>query len=221
MIKSPLGQPRNALLGHTFSALVGVAVTKLFLYHSDFERLRWVAGAIACGLASAVMLLTNTVHPPGGASAMLAATTVEITNMGWYFVGLVMLGTTLMLLVSLVTNNIQRQFPTYWWTPVDLRNKNIATHDFVPDARGSIQPMEPDLNLHIVSCGRISITSKGVDLPKDFSLNLEEAQVLERLMERLIVKQRDDEKQTTSGQSSAHSTIVQNDSNSETLASAP
>lgn len=221
VIKSPLGQPRNALLGHTFSAIVGVAVTKLFLYSSDFESLRWVAGAIACGLASAVMLLTNTVHPPGGASAMLAATMSEITAMGWYFVGLVMLGTTLMLLVSLVTNNIQRQFPTYWWTPVDLRNRDLATHDFVPDARGSIQPREPDLNFHMVTRDQITITAKGVDLPKDFPLNLEEAQVLERLMERLLATQTDDEKQTTSREFSPHSTIVQNDSNSETLASDP
>ena len=48
-----------------------------------------MAGAVCCGVSSAVMLLTGTVHPPGGASAVLAATSPEITDMGWYFVGLV------------------------------------------------------------------------------------------------------------------------------------
>ncbi|KAF2747768.1 hypothetical protein M011DRAFT_38616 [Sporormia fimetaria CBS 119925] len=120
-IRSPLGQPRNAILGHGISALVGVGITKLFLYHSDFAKIRWIAGAVSCAAASAVMLLTGTVHPPGGASAVLAATEPVITHMGWYFVGLVMLGTVLMVLVGLVVNNIQRQFPVYWWTPVDIR----------------------------------------------------------------------------------------------------
>jgi CBS-domain-containing membrane protein len=60
------------------------------------------------------MLLTNTIHPPGGASAVLATTDPIITAMGWYFVALVMWGTTLMLIVALVINNIQRQFPMYW-----------------------------------------------------------------------------------------------------------
>jgi CBS-domain-containing membrane protein len=81
-IRSPLGQPRNALLGHTFSAIIGVAITKLFRLRSDFEKIKWIAGAVSCGTASAVMLLTGTVHPPGGASAVLAATSPEITEVG-------------------------------------------------------------------------------------------------------------------------------------------
>ena len=120
-VRSPLGQPRNALLGHTFSAIIGVAVSKLFQMHSDYERIKWIAGAIGCACASAVMLLTGTVHPPGGASAVLAATEPAITAMGWYFVGLVAWGSTLMMIVGLFLNNIQRQFPVYWWTPLDIR----------------------------------------------------------------------------------------------------
>ncbi|PSN71087.1 hypothetical protein BS50DRAFT_463924, partial [Corynespora cassiicola Philippines] len=138
-IRSPLGQPRNALLGHTFSAIIAVGITKLFQYHSEFERLRWVAGAVCCGVSSAVMLLTGTVHPPGGASAVLAATSPEITDMGWYFVGLVMWGTTLMLIVGLVINNIQRQFPMYWWTPLDLRVSKMEDVETRPDARGGLE----------------------------------------------------------------------------------
>ncbi|KAF2005405.1 hypothetical protein P154DRAFT_337701 [Amniculicola lignicola CBS 123094] len=105
-ILSPLGQPRNAILGHIFSALIGVSITKLFMLHPDFESLRWLAGAVSCGLASAAMLLTGTVHPPGGASAVMAATEPVITEMGWYFVALVAWGTVLMVAVGLVVNNL-------------------------------------------------------------------------------------------------------------------
>lgn len=60
------------------------------------------------------MGLTNTVHPPAGATALLAATSVDITNLGWVLVPLIILGNVLMLGVACVLNNIQRQFPMYW-----------------------------------------------------------------------------------------------------------
>jgi CBS-domain-containing membrane protein len=166
-IRSPLGQPRNALLGHTFSALIGVGISKLFQYHHDYDSIQWIAGAVACGIASAFMLVTNTVHPPGGASAVLAATDPVITAMGWYFVGLVMWGTTLMVVVGLVINNIQRQFPIYWWTPLDLKKAKKQDEETVPDGE------------------RIQITGAEVLLPEDLSLNAEETMMLESLRERL------------------------------------
>ncbi|KAF2866582.1 HPP family protein [Massariosphaeria phaeospora] len=192
-IRSPLGQPRNALLGHTFSALVGVGITKLFLYHSEFERIRWIAGAVACGIASAVMLLTGTVHPPGGASAVLAATAPEITAMGWYFVGLVMWGTTLMLLVALVINNIQRQFPVYWWTPLNLREIHTRNEDIetVLDVQGAAQRKcsqqdEKDEKGTVRERGsEVVISAFRISLPEDLPLNREEARLLESLQDRL------------------------------------
>ncbi|KAF1833246.1 HPP family protein [Decorospora gaudefroyi] len=177
-IRSPLGQPRNALLGHTFSALIGVGIAKLFQHHGDYEGARWVAGAVACGCASAVMLVTNTVHPPGGASAVLAATDPVIMAMGWYFVGLVMWGTTLMLVVGLVVNNVQRQFPVYWWTPMDLRRAR-----------------------------RIEINGVEVLVPRDLGLSGEEERVLSGLRARLR-KRGDGEMEMDSGRSSAEVTVV-------------
>lgn len=115
VIKSPLGQPRNSLLGHTFSAIAGILVTKLFMLSSSFDSLRWVAGAVACSLASVVMTLTNTLHPPGGATALLAAVDPTVSALGWDLVPLIMLGSTVMLAIALLVNNIQRQFPLYWW----------------------------------------------------------------------------------------------------------
>lgn len=159
------------------------------------------------------MLLTSTVHPPGGASAVLAATEPVITAMGWYFVGLVMWGATLMLIVGLVINNIQRQFPMYWWTPLDVRKAKIEDEETVPDARGGIEKKETQEEQRYDQDGdRIEITGAGVRLPDDLSLDQEETKVLERLRERLRRKV-DEEMETKSdgedsGRSSTEFTMV-------------
>ena len=121
-IESPLAQPRNLVFGHFLAALIGVSITKLFhlLPQSRFEELRWLAGALSVGAASVVMSMTKTVHPPAGATALLAATDSTITDLGWWLLALILLGSMLMLTSALIINNIMRQFPMYWWTPVDL-----------------------------------------------------------------------------------------------------
>jgi CBS-domain-containing membrane protein len=119
-IDSPLAQPRNAMLGQIFSATTGIVITKLFQLSPHFESVRWVAGALAVGVASAFMGFTKTTHPPAGATALLCATEPSIMALGWLFLPMIILGTTLLLAVALLLNNIQRRFPLYWWTPADL-----------------------------------------------------------------------------------------------------
>jgi CBS-domain-containing membrane protein len=168
------------------------------------------------------MLLTNTVHPPGGASAVLAATDPIITAMGWYFVGLVLWGTTLMVMVGLVINNIQRQFPIYWWTPLDLRKAKIEDEEVVPDARGGLERKKSVEQQHYDQAGdKIEINGAEVVLPDDMSLNAEETKVLERLRERLRKRvdnereERDMEKnKSDSGRSSTEFTMVPSNSGS-------
>lgn len=86
----------------------------------NFENIRWIAGPIACGLASFVMSMTKTVHPPGGATAVLASVDPTTINMGWMFVPFVILGSVLMFGMACLVNNIQRQFPIFWWTPYEV-----------------------------------------------------------------------------------------------------
>jgi CBS-domain-containing membrane protein len=162
------------------------------------------------------MLVTNTVHPPGGASAVLAATEPSITAMGWYFVGLVMWGTTLMLIVGLPLNNIQRQFPMYWWTPLDVRKAKVEDEETVPDARGGIERKETEEEEHYDQPGeRIQINGAEVILPDDFSLNKEETKVLERLRERLRKRVDEEGKEgEDSGRSSTEFTMVPSQSGS-------
>ncbi|KAL6706720.1 DNA repair protein rad16 [Coniothyrium glycines] len=212
-IRSPLGQPRNALLGHTFSALIGVGVSKLFQFHHDYEAIKWIAGAVACAISSAVMLLTGTVHPPGGASAVLAATEPAITAMGWYFVGLVLWGSVLMLLVGLVINNIQRQFPMYWWTPLHVGKPEVRDEETLPEGQGGLERRKE--SEHKQHCDqdveKIEIRGTEVILPDKLSLNEEEAKVLESLKERLrnrAVAGRERKVRSDSGRSSAECTVV-------------
>ena len=62
---SPLAQPWAIVGGNTLSAAVGVAVS---LVVSNVS----VAAGLAVALAIAVMVLTRSLHPPGGASALTA-----------------------------------------------------------------------------------------------------------------------------------------------------
>ena len=141
-------------------------------------------------MASAAMLLTGTVHPPGGASAVLAATSPEIIAMGWFFVPLVMLGTTLMLIVGLVVNNIQRQFPVYWWTPIDLRALHASKKRGDEEARSEkIAEIlrDGDERTH----GMISVSASEISVPEDLVLSKEEVRLLEGLRERLEIRGRE------------------------------
>lgn len=126
-IETPLAQPRNLVFGHFLSALTGLCITKLFrlLPYAEFDKLRWLAGSLSVGVASVVMGMTKTVHPPAGATALLCATSSEITELGWWYLALVLLACMLMLVSALIINNVARRYPIYWWTPADLQ----AIHD--------------------------------------------------------------------------------------------
>lgn len=63
---SPLAQPRNFIGGHLISATIAITCCNL-LPES------WYLIPIAVTLAILCMVATNTVHPPGGATALLCA----------------------------------------------------------------------------------------------------------------------------------------------------
>ncbi len=111
-IKSPLAQPRNLVGGHIISAIIGVTCYKLF--HSEM----WLAAALAVSTAIAVMHATRTLHPPGGATALIAVIGSEKVHHLGYLYALVPagLGAIIMLAVAVLVNNIpaSRRYPEYW-----------------------------------------------------------------------------------------------------------
>lgn len=121
-IDSPLTQPRNIFLGQLMGSVIGVAVSQGVADKAPFQvqdRL-WLAGALSCGFTIMLMGLTGTVHPPAGATALFAVTNDAVSQLGWKLVPIVMMDCALMLAVSLLTNNLQRRFPLYWWTPDEV-----------------------------------------------------------------------------------------------------
>ncbi len=111
-VKSPLAQPRNLLGGHMLSAVIGV-----FCYQTFGSHL-WLAAALAVATAIAVMLVTRTLHPPGGATALIAVIgSTKVHALGYLYVLLpVGLGAVIMLAVALLVNNLssKRQYPEFW-----------------------------------------------------------------------------------------------------------
>ena len=112
-IKSPLAQPRNLIGGHVLSAVIGVACFKLF--HANL----WLAGSLAVATSIAVMHATKTLHPPGGATELIAVIgSQKIHNLGYlYAIIPAGSGALIMLIVALIINNIpkNRRYPEFWF----------------------------------------------------------------------------------------------------------
>lgn len=110
--KSPYAQPRNLVFGHCLSAAVGVTCALLL---SNFPA---ISAALAVSLALTVMHLTNSVHPPGGATALIAVIGSEqIHKMYfWYVLSPIFTGALIMLVVALLVNNLSphRRYPEFW-----------------------------------------------------------------------------------------------------------
>ena len=111
-IRSPLAQPRNVIGGHVISAIVGVLSWQLF------SHTPWFAAAFAVSTAIAAMHFTRTLHPPGGATALIAVLGgSKIHVLGYaYVVSPVFSGVFIMLAISLFINNVVkwRKYPEYW-----------------------------------------------------------------------------------------------------------
>jgi CBS-domain-containing membrane protein len=105
-IEGPLSQPRNLVGGHILSAVISVVVVKA-LGNTEFSA------ALAVSTAVVAMLATRTLHPPGGATALIGVT----TNAGWTFVLYpVLCGALVLLAVAVVVNNLcsGRHYPKNW-----------------------------------------------------------------------------------------------------------
>ncbi|MCF7992723.1 MAG: HPP family protein [Thiohalocapsa sp.] len=112
-VRSPLAQPRNLIGGHVVSAIVGVLAWKML------GGIPWLAAAFAVATAIALMHLTRTLHPPGGATALIAVIgSEEIHRAGfWYVLVPAGIGPLILLLVALLVNNLAptRRYPETWW----------------------------------------------------------------------------------------------------------
>ena len=102
----PFSQPRNVIVGHVISSLVGLVFLTAFGPH-------WWAVALAVGTAIALMMLTRTVHPPAGSNPVI----VFLTHPAWGFLLFpTLVGALVLVAVALFYNNATRdaKYPKYW-----------------------------------------------------------------------------------------------------------
>ncbi len=71
---SPLAQPKNIILGHLLTTLVGLVVLHTW-------GMTPLSLSVAVGMAISLMLLTKTTHPPAGANPLV----VMLTAQDWPF----------------------------------------------------------------------------------------------------------------------------------------
>ncbi|WWC65409.1 uncharacterized protein I303_108027 [Kwoniella dejecticola CBS 10117] len=137
VIESPLAQPRNHIFGNLIGSITGVVFTKLFRLNdarneylnsigegSAFNSRSFANCALTVAVTMVLMLITGTVHPPAGATALSAAVDPQIVSMGWTYIPVVLSSSTLLLGWALVINNLgRRRYPVYWWTPPSTETK--------------------------------------------------------------------------------------------------
>jgi CBS domain-containing membrane protein len=104
VINSPLAQPRNLIGGHLICAVIGVTV------HKIIPDEIWLASALAVALSIVAMQITKTLHPPGGATALIANIGSEkIKALGYvYVLSPVLTGVMILFVVALIFNNISK-----------------------------------------------------------------------------------------------------------------
>ncbi|KAG0241577.1 hypothetical protein BGW41_005737 [Actinomortierella wolfii] len=147
--KGPTPPSRPTILASTFiTSFIGIAITAALTYNAQWfiERntpvITGAFGATAVLIYGAIdsplaqprnvfcghimsALLTQTVHPPASATALIAVTGGDtIYNLGyWYVLCPVGLGITMMLIVAIIGNNIARRYPMHWWS---AKNRSIT-----------------------------------------------------------------------------------------------
>ncbi|MFT3822279.1 MAG: HPP family protein [Chitinophagaceae bacterium] len=115
VINSPFSQPRNLIGGHVLSALIGVTIHKLI------PGELWLSAALTVSLSIVCMQITKTLHPPGGATGLIANIgSAKIQQLGyWYVLSPVLSGVLILLFSALIFNNItsHRSYPKnkHWY----------------------------------------------------------------------------------------------------------
>ncbi|GAA6010351.1 hypothetical protein JCM10207_005187 [Rhodosporidiobolus poonsookiae] len=177
--EGPLSQPKNVVGGHMISALIGCIFSQLFSLSSVFSagagvednqlasadswaRLTPVCAALSVAFSVLAMQVTGTVHPPGGATALIAAFH-RTAAPRWTFLLVVFLSVTSMTLWALVVGNLgRRRYPVYWWNPphppspsptppsppISVTDKPTGTSAFVEHTPSPLSFPQPHAHQH-------------------------------------------------------------------------
>ena len=105
--KSPFSQPKNVILGHFLSSLIG-----LIFYHYVGDA--WWSLSLALATAISIMIMTQTAHPPAGSNPVI----VFLTGANWEFlITPTLIGSIILVIVALFYLNLDKtkQYPSNWF----------------------------------------------------------------------------------------------------------
>jgi CBS-domain-containing membrane protein len=113
--RAEFAQPRNAVAGQVIAAAVGVTAYKLLGSHIG------LAAALGVAAAVCIMQVTRTLHPPAGATALIAILgPAQVHRLGYdYVLTPILVGILILIVVAVVVNNLSpdenRHYPVTWW----------------------------------------------------------------------------------------------------------
>ena len=113
--RAEFAQPRNAVAGQVISAAMGVTAYKLLSAHVG------LAAAVGVATAICVMQVTRTLHPPAGATALIAVLgPAQVHRLGYdYVLTPILVGMLILIVVAVLVNNLSpdenRHYPVTWW----------------------------------------------------------------------------------------------------------
>ncbi|MGI5874450.1 MAG: HPP family protein [Bacillota bacterium] len=105
-VSSPLAQPRNVIGGHLIAAFVAISCCKLL---GD----SWYVMALAVSLAILAMMATGTLHPPGGATALLCV--LQGTDSYFFMLLPLVPGVAILLTAAILSSKIFPGVRPYPW----------------------------------------------------------------------------------------------------------
>lgn len=158
--------------------------------------------------------IAGTIYPPAGATALLAATEPAIIGLGWLYVGVVVLGTVVMLAAAMLVNNVMRRYPMYWWAPISATPKpehkngseSTVNNEKGADEEASLEGKQSNTGNSDAEERLIVSAKEGVVVPHGLQLSSEEWRILRILEERIIEVYGEDEKDGKSEERRSRST---------------
>jgi len=173
------------------SAIIGIGIAKAL---SNTATDAYLLAPLACGLASSAMTLTGTVHPPGGATAVLAVADPTLRALGWNLIPLIAISAAIIILSACLLGNMFRRYPVWWWTVGDIGFywKQKAMHEADPE-QGQITGAHDTLSSELskdhksfdLLRAQVLISDLGVIYPPGLDLSEEELLVLEAIAAKL------------------------------------
>ena len=140
---TPFSQPRSVIGGNVVAAFVGICYTKLFLLNPTFFiyspfGFSWVCGSLSVATSICLMDLLDVIHPPAGATALIATVSSDVVAMGWLYLLLVLVSSLIIVAWGIVVNNVaNRRYPQYWLSAKLVRHNGEAMIQGAEERDGS------------------------------------------------------------------------------------